>query len=220
MNAECAYCGHQLWRAPSEVKRYHRFFCNRACRGKWETEQAQRLCDWCGKLFSPKHLSRNRHFFCSQECYGKWQSANRVGENAANWRDRPIELTCATCGKAFRRVIYTEAKSRYCSCECQAIGARESFRGEKNPAWRGGVTALRRSRHHQRSWPNEVKERAGHRCELCGSTERLHAHHIVSYAEAPERANDPENGMCLCERCHRAAHSRHPVLEVSFSGGA
>ena len=46
-----------------------------------------------------------------------------------------------------------------------------------------------------------VKQRADHRCELCGSTRDLDAHHIVALAHGG--TDDPSNGMCLCADCHR-----------------
>ena len=46
-----------------------------------------------------------------------------------------------------------------------------------------------------------VLTRAGGRCERCGSTSRVEAHHIVSVAAGG--THDPSNGRVLCWRCHR-----------------
>ncbi|MYK58478.1 MAG: HNH endonuclease, partial [Rhodospirillaceae bacterium] len=48
-------------------------------------------------------------------------------------------------------------------------------------------------------------ERARRRCERCGATGRLEAHHRVPLAEggAPR---DPDNLEVLCPACHKAAH--------------
>ena len=56
-------------------------------------------------------------------------------------------------------------------------------------------------------WAKEVKRLDGNRCRFCGSTEKLEAHHAKSRAEHPEIANDLENGITLCHRCHYTAHS-------------
>ncbi len=59
-----------------------------------------------------------------------------------------------------------------------------------------------------RRWSEKVRARDG-ACVDCGATENLHAHHVVPKAEAPERAYELENGVALCESCHR---KRHPDL--------
>lgn len=220
VSVECANCGKHFQKKASQARYHQRHFCNRACRGKWQTRQAtvSYSCDWCGGIFEGlKCRVRRQHIFCSVRCYGEWQAANRIGENAANWRGGPVELTCAMCGKRFQRPRCWHPT--YCSRECRGIKLRKIFSGSGNPAWQGGITKLRRSRHHQRSWPRFVKERAAYRCELCGSTDRVCAHHITHYATDPSMANDPNNGICLCFICHRAAHSGHIVLLASVTGG-
>lgn len=48
------------------------------------------------------------------------------------------------------------------------------------------------------------------KCEICGSTEYLEAHHIDSWALCPERRIDVNNGMCLCHACHTKEHEFDP----------
>ena len=55
-------------------------------------------------------------------------------------------------------------------------------------------------------WSKLVRERDGNRCAVCGSTEKIEAHHIEGKAEAPGKARDIRNGIALCRKCHRAAH--------------
>ncbi|HET8954275.1 MAG TPA: HNH endonuclease signature motif containing protein [Solirubrobacterales bacterium] len=49
----------------------------------------------------------------------------------------------------------------------------------------------------------EVLARAGGRCERCGSTEDVEAHHRRALTDGG--SNDPSNGEALCRRCHRPA---------------
>ena len=42
--------------------------------------------------------------------------------------------------------------------------------------------------------------------ELCGSTNRLEAHHIIKWADYPQGRIDIKNGMCLCHDCHTEQH--------------
>jgi len=47
-------------------------------------------------------------------------------------------------------------------------------------------------------------KRDGYRCRICGSTERLHVHHIVPLSRGGTHAL--ENLITLCYRCHATQH--------------
>lgn len=51
-------------------------------------------------------------------------------------------------------------------------------------------------------WGWLVRQRAGFECEECGSSERLHSHHIDRDQENSTLAN----GQCLCQPCHVSKH--------------
>jgi len=66
--------------------------------------------------------------------------------------------------------------------------------------------------HDQREW---VRNRDGRKCTVCGSTKRLEVHHVVAYAVAvyelgwtPERANNPNNLILLCQHHHTLVHGK------------
>ena len=67
-------------------------------------------------------------------------------------------------------------------------------------------------------WSELVKERAGYKCEKCGTKKkRLHSHHIMGRRILQTRWYLP-NGMCLCSSCHKfsvkfSAHET-PLLYV------
>lgn len=44
-------------------------------------------------------------------------------------------------------------------------------------------------------------------CLYCGSTEKLHAHHINPKSTHPKEALDPDNGITVCKDCHRKLHT-------------
>jgi len=50
-------------------------------------------------------------------------------------------------------------------------------------------------------WSQLVKWRADYKCEYCGSTVRLHSHHVIRRGKYQLRW-DLENGVCLCQRHH------------------
>jgi transposase len=87
---------------------------------------------------------------------------------------------------------------------------RENFIGANNPNWRGGnpYTDPERNRYRAKMWVRTVKDRDGRRCVECGSTDRLHAHHIKRWRDYPDLRYDTDNGVTLCHPCHEKAHGR------------
>ncbi|GAA0297488.1 HNH endonuclease [Halarchaeum salinum] len=57
-------------------------------------------------------------------------------------------------------------------------------------------------------WAEQVKERDGHACVACSSTERLHAHHVVPKYEdrSEEMLYGLDNGETLYRACHAKRH--------------
>lgn len=65
-----------------------------------------------------------------------------------------------------------------------------------------------------RSMRKEVYRRDGFRCALCDSTDGLQIHHI--HPRGQGGANHPMNLICLCWRCHNAAHGS--MMDDSYLG--
>lgn len=57
-----------------------------------------------------------------------------------------------------------------------------------------------------RVWREKIVSKG--KCEKCGATDHLEAHHIKPWALFPEFRIDLENGVCLCHKCHAQEH-RH-----------
>lgn len=89
------------------------------------------------------------------------------------------------------------------------------FDGNKNPAWRGGVTPERQRLYKQGRWVEIVKHiyrRDRYTCQRCNSpgkgARKLHAHHIKSWADHPDLRFDASNLITLCRQCHEWVHSK------------
>jgi len=48
----------------------------------------------------------------------------------------------------------------------------------------------------------KVKDRDGWKCTKCGSSEDLHAHHIIPWRQDQSKRFDIDNGITLCCSCH------------------
>lgn len=82
------------------------------------------------------------------------------------------------------------------------------------PGWRDMVPpevvgmVVERGDGEVHKWRSAVLERDGYKCTECGSTDELHAHHIVRWADAPSLRVIVENGRTLCRQCHEAIHAK------------
>lgn len=52
-------------------------------------------------------------------------------------------------------------------------------------------------------WKAVIKMFGGWKCEICGSTKRIQAHHIETYSVNKGLRYDIYNGVCLCSTCHK-----------------
>ena len=76
--------------------------------------------------------------------------------------------------------------------------------------WKGGVTdenhKIRQSKEY-REWRRKVFERDSFTCHCCGQEGgKLNAHHIAHFSKNKELRTDVNNGITLCEKCHKAIH--------------
>jgi 5-methylcytosine-specific restriction endonuclease McrA len=58
-----------------------------------------------------------------------------------------------------------------------------------------------------KAWSFQIKKRDNYTCQMCCSTKKLHAHHILSKSKHPTLALILNNGITLCEACHIEEHA-------------
>ena len=68
----------------------------------------------------------------------------------------------------------------------------------------GGAYPFDRNDYRVRRWTKDVLKRG--KCEKCGATKNLEAHHIIKWADYPKGRIDHKNGQCLCHECHTTEH--------------
>lgn len=189
-------------------------------------------CDYCKKEIELKRSIHNKseHHFCSKECQGKWNSIHRIGENNPNygngdkirgdknysWKGGDVYYKCEQCGKEHHtnKASYEFYTHHFCSKECFHEWQRETeiWKGEKSPRWRYDLTKEEREKGRNlegySEWRLQVYERDNYTCQCCGDSKghNLNAHHLNGYNWDKKHRTDINNGVTLCEKCHKKFH--------------
>lgn len=189
----CETCGKEYEKYASQVGKHH--FCSRACYLAAHAKNVPTCtCEMCGKTF--KSIKSNANRFCSRDCYNEF---HRIKEK---------ERICPVCHKTF---IAKTSKDKYCSLDCYNKD-RHMPSKENHWNWKGGITsendALRKSKAYK-DWQTKVFQKDHYCCKYCGSKNKLNAHHIYSWNQYPEKRFIVDNGLTLCEECHRKIHNKY-----------
>lgn len=138
--------------------------------------------------------------------------------------ERILEIIKETTGKKQspesieKRVSHLRGKKRP-----KYIGdkIRAKMMGENNHSWRGGISPENkriRTCAEMRRWIKNVLTRDNFTCRECGNVEtQLNAHHIKSFRDFPELRFNVDNGITLCEKCHKELHKKLKAMLTSFS---
>ena len=181
-------------------------------------------CDFCNKTLSliPSRFQKDEHHFCSRQCYANWRiQQEKSGEI----------IPCANCGKP----TYQEPHrlnmfdNFYCCKQCQKEWRKSNgtFTGSNNPAWRGGY-----NNYYGPNWSQQQKKarkRDEYHCQICNAnrqhnkSQALTVHHIKPFREfnyipdendCYKQANDLENLITTCMRCHRGLENGLTIDEA------
>jgi len=92
------------------------------------------------------------------------------------------------------------------------------MKGKNHPRWKGDkcITPINmriRKSFEYKIWRKSVFERDNYRCVLCGKIGgKLNAHHIKSFAKYSELRFDINNGITMCEKCHKIGRKKSPLF--------
>jgi 5-methylcytosine-specific restriction endonuclease McrA len=144
-----------------------------------------------------------------------------VGRPGRNSRCRRCAATlsgASQCVKLKRSESQRLAMARPLTKEIHSQKARENALRQSNSdefrikisLSQGGDGDLsrmnRRCDREDKLWRKQVKERDNHMCQICGTNEDLHAHHIKPKSSFPELRHTLSNGITLCQTCHLEEH--------------
>lgn len=104
-------------------------------------------------------------------------------------------------------------KTKSCGCLQKELAGKRlaALKGPLNPNWRGGSTEENypRNTREYKEWRNGVLQKDNYCCQLCTSQDNLHAHHLYSFVDNPDKRTDINFGTCLCQDCHRWFHAEN-----------
>lgn len=231
----CEYCGKESSKTVSDYNKKKNHFCSVECKNKWQKDNLVGEnnphwkgggitfnCDYCGKECvegMASYNSSNNHF-CSQECKARWQKDNLVGEN--NPLYNRVKCNCEYCGKEIEKTPSNikNNKHTFCSQECKNKWRSKFERGENHPDYNPNLTPEERGRSYAEysDWRKEVFERDNYTCQCCGDNKghNLNAHHIYGYAEHEDLRTDVDNGVTLCEDCHKRYHKQYGIKNNDY----
>ena len=93
---------------------------------------------------------------------------------------------------------------------------RPDRRGEKSNLWKGGITPINlciRGSLQYKLWEDSVFNQNNNACVRCNEERisKLVAHHILNFAQYPELRFAIDNGITLCNECHKNFHRKYGI---------
>lgn len=106
---------------------------------------------------------------------------------------------------------------RSTSCGCFKLERLASMIGKNSPNYNPNLTDEERLKNRYRmsdgdfrSWANLIKDRDKYTCQICNQHGgKLKAHHLNGWNAFPEQRFDLDNGVTLCNDCHKDFHSQY-----------
>lgn len=148
----------------------------------------------------------------SMEKFQKYLNENTTGYTIVNKKvkfhmKKPIKLICNNNHEFTgypQNMIYFDYRCPDCTTENKS-GKNSQFFDES-------LTEEERNARNQKNykkWVKVVKKRDDKKCELCNSNSKIAAHHFYSFREYESIRFDVDNGITLCQECHRDFHDQY-----------
>ncbi len=157
------------------------------------------VCEYCGKEFT---CGVKKQKFCSPACQGKS-------------RDNKVKYNCEICGKECKesKQHYLKSKHHFCGSKCMYIWQSQNWKGENHHNWNPNLTQEERNRCRISSkdydeWRMSVYKRDNFTCQYCKQSKGkyLNAHHLNGFNWDKNNRYNIDNGVTLCEECHKKFH--------------
>ena len=188
--------------------------------------EAQWLCKCsCGntKIIQASSLKRkntnscgNCHYISIGDKFSKLTVKEFVGYKTLKNGQKKAQWCCqCKCGNEI--VVKDNALK---SGNTKSCGCLKNPKGEKHPRWNSDLTDEEREKNRDTLndilFRNAIYERDNHTCQCCGKRGgTLNAHHMANWADNPELRYDTDNGITLCEKCHKAFHKIYTYFHTT-----
>ncbi len=93
---------------------------------------------------------------------------------------------------------------------------RERFKGEKNPAWKGGISSVEYGQEFNKRLKDFIIRRDNYTCQICNIA-FLHNKLVVHHIDYDKKNNIIENLVCLCHVCHSKTNFNRERWILYFS---
>ena len=224
----CEYCGKISSQAKGQYNRSKYHYCSQECKSKHQKEILKgennpnyksksyiTKCTYCGKEYFCNDYRDKKYHYCSQECKSKHQKEILKGENNPNYKS--IKCLCGYCRKyIYRTPNYISLHNNvFCSNECWYKWMSKNRIGENSPNYDSNISQEDREKGRiidgYNNFIKSVYERDNYTCQCCGDKRggNLVAHHLNGYNWDKEHRTDVNNGITLCETCHKKFHKQY-----------
>ena len=238
IKVKCDICGKEVIKTKTELNRNKHAYCSIECRNKgyskyqtgdnnpnYKNANTIVTCSNCNKEFKILNCnmknsdgSLKKNFYCCKECKAEHQKTLLKGENNPKYKGGQIEKICSFCGKkkmVERNHYNKNNKHYYCSLKCKAEHQKTLLLKENNPNYIEGLSEDYRIRYRiiegYNTWRRKVYEKDNYTCQCCGDDKggNLNAHHLEGYNSNKDKRIDVNNGITLCEKCHKKFHDKY-----------
>ena len=147
-------------------------------------------CEHCKNEFNARRANIR---FCGKSCSAKWRSINL-----------PLPSSCFKAGGKTWNTGTNDSgmKGKHHSSDSK----NKISQSNKKDDPVSSANKLARVSREYKEWRRLVFTRDNHTCTTCGSKERIHPHHIESFAKNIGLRFIVSNGITLCELCHGKVH--------------
>ena len=107
---------------------------------------------------------------------------------------------CKNCGKSYQT---RDLKVQFCSKKCMDLW--ENHKNDEHLGQAKNFGQVDKSRY--KKWRHSVYNKFDRKCAICGTEDKkLHAHHVVRWADSVELRYEIDNSLLVCEDCHSMIH--------------
>lgn len=235
IKSKCDICGEEIDIIQSKLKINNHHYCSIECSNKGRKVfcsgensplyfRIQVNCSECNKniYINEYRYKKLKYFYCSRECKANHQKELFKGELGPFYGKKHSENAKKLISiKRYGKPAYNKGKKM---SEEQKIKLRMSWTeerkrewgrkvlGENNPCYNPNLSDNDRNNRRllfgYSSWRILVYAKDDYTCQCCGDNSggNLNAHHLDSYDWCKEKRIEVDNGMTLCEKCHKEFH--------------